>query len=268
MNRSSAAHGGLRSQASEGEQDEPADALGRAQPGLERDAPAHAVPDQMDALELERVEQGLHTAREEARVVGGRDRLVRVAEAEQVDRDDPVVGGQGGDVGRNDAFVAPRPCSRTTGSPPPASIAEIAPIRVRTVWKRSPPGPRACDVAASSPTPRCRSWRIFRRPDRGLHPAAEVGRYRSPRGGVGAQTRVGPPPRVGGHEPQGRALQQRVDVLSPGAVQAHAGTLALRRKHRSVVASGEVGERRRDVGHLPGVPVRERPRTYIAGAPA
>ena len=67
-------------------------------------------------------------------------------------------------VGRKDAFVAPRPCSRMTGSPEPASIVEISPSAVWTGRSFRRPGPVGGAVAARNPTPRWRSRRTLRRP--------------------------------------------------------------------------------------------------------
>jgi hypothetical protein len=70
-------------------------ALGRAQPDLQRHAATHAVAHEVRPLDRQRVEQRLDAAGEEPGVVAGGDRLVRVAEPEQVDRDDAMVGGEG-----------------------------------------------------------------------------------------------------------------------------------------------------------------------------
>ena len=70
--RRNGAQGRLRRQASDGASSTMrSDALGLAHADLERDAPAHAVADDVRALELERVEQLLDAAREERRVIGG-----------------------------------------------------------------------------------------------------------------------------------------------------------------------------------------------------
>ena len=69
-------------------------------------------------------------------------------------------------VGKNDALVAPRPCSMMTGSPTPASIVDSPPAAVSTWRIRSLPSPWGSAVAARKPTPRCRSRRIFSRPRR------------------------------------------------------------------------------------------------------
>ena len=70
------------------------------QPDLQRDAPAEAVADQVNPVELERVEQVDDGAGEEASVVARADRLVGVAEPGKVDRDhakSPAQRGHGGE---------------------------------------------------------------------------------------------------------------------------------------------------------------------------
>jgi hypothetical protein len=68
------------------------------QAGLERDAAAEAVADEVDAVDLQRVEQVDGCAGEEARVIGGADRLVGVAEAGLIDGDDAEAVGEGDDA--------------------------------------------------------------------------------------------------------------------------------------------------------------------------
>ena len=70
-----------------GEQRPPLDPDGLAQPDFERDASAEAVADHVNAVELEGIEQIDAGGSEESRVVGCADRLVGVAEAWQVERD-------------------------------------------------------------------------------------------------------------------------------------------------------------------------------------
>src|SRR5216110_1207335 len=57
------------------------------EPDLQRDTPTEAVADQMNPVELECVEQVANGAGKEASVVARADRLLRVAEAWEVDRD-------------------------------------------------------------------------------------------------------------------------------------------------------------------------------------
>src|SRR5580704_9186417 len=63
------------------EQRQALDAAGVFERDLQRDAPAETVSDEVRAVELERVEQRDHGAREEAGVVARPDRLDRIAEA-------------------------------------------------------------------------------------------------------------------------------------------------------------------------------------------
>ena len=62
-------------------------AVGVAEPQLERDPPAHAVADEMRARDPHGVHEVDDGAGEEWRVIGRQDRLRRVAEARQVERD-------------------------------------------------------------------------------------------------------------------------------------------------------------------------------------
>src|SRR4051794_31846378 len=73
-----------------GHEDEALRAVGAADADLDCDAPAHAVADDVRRPEVEGVDERLHPAREEAGVIGSGERLVRVAEAGQVEGDRPV----------------------------------------------------------------------------------------------------------------------------------------------------------------------------------
>ena len=66
---------------------------------LDRHPTAHAVADQVRALDPELVEQRDHAVGEVGRVVGGYERLVGVAEPGQVEREHPVAIGERGDGG-------------------------------------------------------------------------------------------------------------------------------------------------------------------------
>jgi hypothetical protein len=71
-----------------------------AQADLDGHAAAHAVADDVGALDLQRVEHGDHGAGEEPRVVARAQRLGRVAEPGEVERDGPARGRQGGHGGQ------------------------------------------------------------------------------------------------------------------------------------------------------------------------
>ena len=105
----------------------------RVQAGLQRDPAAHAVPGEVGAIQLQRVQQVDHPAAEPWRVVGRADRLVGLAEAGQVDRNDAVaLRRQGRQRGEERGLRPPRPWSATTGSPIPASTTDSRPVFVRT----------------------------------------------------------------------------------------------------------------------------------------
>ena len=83
-----------------GQQGEAVHAVGVQQAGLDGHAPAHAVADQVRALDLQRVEQRRDRPGKEGGVIGGPDRLDRVAEPGEVDGDRAVRASQGADRGQ------------------------------------------------------------------------------------------------------------------------------------------------------------------------
>jgi hypothetical protein len=85
---------------------------------LDRHAPAHAVPDHLGAVDLERVEQAHNPLGEELRVVRAH-RLVRVAEAGEVDGDRAVGLRQRGLGGEERHLGAAEPVEHHDGRPLP-----------------------------------------------------------------------------------------------------------------------------------------------------
>ena len=152
---------------------EPPDALGMAEADLERHPAAHAVPDQVGAVELS-ASSSATTARAKKRgVVGRRHRLGGVAEARQVERDRR---GTGRPARRPWAGTRPssrraRGAARRAARCPPATERPECPSRPPRAHAAGP-GSYAPLVAARKPTPRWRSPRI---------PAARRGRRPSRR---------------------------------------------------------------------------------------
>ena len=108
--RSTGAHGRERSQASAGlSRSSAAGAVWVHEAGLDRHPSAHAVARDVRALDAECVHRGECGAREPGRVVRRADRLVRLAESGQVDRDDAIAVGQRGDGGQEGGLRAAEP---------------------------------------------------------------------------------------------------------------------------------------------------------------
>ena len=139
---------------------------GAAEAELERHPAAHAVPDEVGALELERVEQLRDAARLELRPVGGPERLVGVAEAEQVDGDRPERRRQRRHRRQERGLVAAEPVQHQDRRAGARLERRVAARLGRDPPEAKPPGPFAPDVAARKPTPRWRFRRTRRRPRR------------------------------------------------------------------------------------------------------
>ena len=186
-------------------------------------------------------------AREPRRVVRRADRLVRLAEAGQVDRDHAVALGQRGDGGEEGGLRAAEPVRadqrlgfrcRRTGSRAGRSVAS-APIRteppdssVGRWWRPGSRRPRAgCPGSAA-----CRAERA--------HAAAHVGGDLAPGGGVGAErgVRLGAFARVtqaeappGDHRIAGaRAGHDQPDARPPAGHVHHVRVEALCKRRNSV----------------------------------
>ena len=79
-----------------------------AQAHFDRHPAAHAVADQVRGVDLQRVEQGHDGVGEERGVIGGADRLDRVAEPRQVDGDRPMPTSQRADRGQKRRLGGPQ----------------------------------------------------------------------------------------------------------------------------------------------------------------
>ena len=179
--RSSGAHGRSRSQASEGaSRTRRADALGVAQPDLERDPAAHAVADQVRRARARARRAAPTTAPgEERRVVGAR--ASGLAESPKPGRSTRSTRWCGASARRS---AGTTPSSRrgrgaaAPARPRPASDARSSPVAVSHLRKRRRAVAVAPAVAARKPTPRCRSSRTCSRPAE-TRPCRRAGRRRS-----------------------------------------------------------------------------------------
>ena len=176
------------------EQAQARDALGVKQPDLERHAPAEAVADEADAVDLQRVEQVDGGAGEEARVIGGADGLVGVAEPGLVDGDDAEAIGErddGGDEGALRGAEAVQGQDRRAGAgfqdrqarPVRGDAAKAQASRLGVAARGGQEADADVHVAAHLQPARAI----------GVHGAADVARDLAPGPGVGREHRVGAP---------------------------------------------------------------------------
>ena len=218
--------------------------------GFERDTASHAVPDEVGALQLQRVEQGGDAPGLEARPVRGADRLVRVAEAQQVHGDRAKAWSQRADR-RQEGCLGPAepvqhqrpacrcpprsPSSRPRGSRCAGSAGGRA--RWRRRWRRGSPRPgEGCGAPADAGRGRrpCRRRRHARSPARRRRrlPAAHRADRSRPRGVARRHRRSGRPsprfraPRAGSSPSfrAGRRLRRRSGL--PASVALPASSVA------------------------------------------
>jgi hypothetical protein len=186
----------------------------------------------------QRVEEVHDRPGEEARVVRGADRLVRVAEAREVHRDHAEAAAEGGERGQEGALGPAqavhgehgRPVARLHGrdpEPPRCDGPEPQPpVVVRAAGGRQEPDAKVQVAAHREPS----------RLERG-HAAAEVLGDRRPGPVVGEERRVRPARRC--LEPRGTAGEHRVDRAVPRDPETDARDRARRREHVRVVAVDE-----------------------------
>ena len=239
------------------EQHEAVDPVGIQEPDLQRDAPAKAVADQMNPLELERVEQCDDSAGEEASVVARADRLVGVAEPGEVERDHAIAGAQRGHGGQERSLGAAQP--------------------VYGHQRRAAPGLQRRDSSATSgdhpelqASGTGQSARRRQEPDAevqvaphrqaagavSVHSAADVVGDGAPHLRIGGERRVGIA--LGGHEPRLLAIDDSVPGVAPENRETDARAAALRLERSAVVATGQRLERARRRSHEEASVVRQR----------